>query len=226
MIGIIDSGLGGRGIEKEIKKLMLASPAGGPDVETIYLADRKNFPYGEKTPTALHQILKNNIQAMIKKGAKVIVLACNSGTVTSLRYLRRKFSIPIVGVVPAIKPAAEATKTKNIAIFSTPITAKSSVEDDLIKQYCQGIKVYKIPFANLASLIEEGKTKMYTSEVYTVWQKYQNKNIDVIVLGCTHYTLIKDDIQKIVGKNVKLVDSNSAVAKQVKKIYDKIRLSN
>lgn len=214
MIGIIDSGIGGKGIEKEIKKLL-------PGVKIIYLADSKNFPYGTKTVSELHKILSNNINHLIKKGAKTIVLACNSATVSSVKYLRGKFDIPIIGVVPAIKTAALNTKTKNIAIFSTPITAKSKAEDDLIKRYCEDIKVYKVPFKNLANLIEKGGTVTPAFEVGVVWQTYKDKNIDVIVLGCTHYTLIRDEIQKIVGDGIQLVDSNIAVARQVKKVYDK-----
>lgn len=215
MIGIIDSGIGGKGIEKEIRKLL-------PKVKIIYLADTKNFPYGTRKISVLHNILEKNINILITKGAKIIVLACNSATVSSAKYLRRKFIIPIIGVEPAIKPAVLASKTKNIAVFSTPITSKSQAIDDLISKYRNDIKVYKIPFKNLAGQIERGETKNLTSEVRAKWSRYENKNIDVIVLGCTHYTLIKDDIQKIVGKNIKIVDSNLAVAKQVKKVYSKV----
>lgn len=213
MIGIIDSGIGGKGIEKEIKKLL-------PKVKTAYLADTKNFPYGTKKVRKLNKILADNIENLIKKGAKIIVLACNSATVSSIRYLRKKFDIPIIGVEPAIKTATEMTKTKKIAIFSTPITSKSEATNKLIKKYCQDIVVYKIPFVNLAGLIETGQTSSSTYEVEDVWLGYKNNNIDVIVLGCTHYTLIKDKIQKIIGAKVKLVDSNLAVARQVKKVYD------
>ncbi|MCL5407733.1 MAG: glutamate racemase [Patescibacteria group bacterium] len=219
MIGIIDSGIGGKGIEKEIRKLL-------PNVRIKYLADTKNFPYGTKKIVVLHNILENNIKELSKKGARIIVLACNSATVSSVKYLRRKFDVPIVGVVPAIKPAAEATKTKNIAIFATPITSRSLAQDDLINKYCKDIVVYKIPFKNLAGLIERGKTDAITYEVIAVWRKYKDKNIDTIVLGCTHYTLIRKEIQKIVGKNVKIIDSNIAVAKQVKKIYDRLEEKN
>lgn len=215
-IGIIDSGIGGKGIKAEIKKLL-------PNVKIEYLADTKNFPYGTKPVRVLHEILSKNIETMIKKGAKIIVLACNSATVSSVEYLRKNFpNIKIVGVVPAIKPAAQATKTKNIAIFATPITSKSTAQQKLIDKYCVDIKVYKIPFSDLAGLIEQGKTDTYTSKVSSVWQKYCDKNIDTIVLGCTHYTLICDEIQKIVGPKVKLIDSNAAVAKQTKKLYDSI----
>lgn len=214
MIGIIDSGIGGKGIEAEIRKLL-------PSVEIEYLADTKNFPYGTKPVKVLREILSKNIDVMIKKWVKIIVLACNSATVTSVKYLRKKYpNIPIVGVVPAIKTAAEMTKTKNIAIFATPITSKSAYQQKLIDEFCQGIKVYKIPFKNLASQIENNQTKLCTYAVQNIWLRYKNKNIDTIVLGCTHYTLIKKEIQKIVGPNINLVDSNFAVAKQVKKIYN------
>ncbi len=211
IIGIIDSGIGGKGIEKEIKKLL-------PDVKIEYFADTKNFPYGTKKVSELHRILEKNIEEMIEKGAKVIVLACNSATVSSVNYLRKKFDVPIVGVVPAIKPAAKATKTKKIAIFATPITSKSNVQNELIKKYCKDCTIYKIPFKNLACLIEKNDALAYTSDVSSEWQKYKNRNIDTIVLGCTHYTLIRDEIQKIVGKDIKIIDSNLAVARQVKKI--------
>lgn len=216
MIGIIDSGIGGKGIEKEIRKLI-------PNVEIIYLADTKNFPYGTKKISALHGILEKNIDKLIKKGAKIIVLACNSATVSSVKYLRRKFTIPIIGVEPAIKSAAEHSKTNKIAIFATPITSKSQAINNLIIRYCKGIKVYKIPFKNLAQLIETRQTLKATYEVVAIWLKYRDKNIDIIVLGCTHYTLIKPQIRKIVGKNIKIVDSNSAVARQTKKVYDNYR---
>lgn len=212
-IGIIDSGIGGKGIEKEIRNLM-------PEAEIIYFADTENFPYGTKEVEELNRILERNISVLISEGVEVIVLACNSATVTSINYLREKFNIPIVGVEPAIKMAAENTKTKNIAVFATPITSKSEATDRLISTFCQDIIVYKIPFKNLAGQIERGETSAYTSEVYAVWQKYKDKNIDAIVLGCTHYTLIRDEIQKIVGPDVQIFDSNLAVAKQVKKVCE------
>lgn len=198
-----------------------------PSVEVEYLADSKNFPYGTKPVKVLRKILSDNIQMMLNKGVKLIVLACNSATVSSVKYLRKKFpQVKIVGVVPAIKPAAEHTKTKAIAIFATPITSKSAYSQKLINKFCSGIKVYKIPFKDLAGLIEQGKTTSSTSKVDAVWRKYKDKNIDTIVLGCTHYTLIRPQIQKIVGKSVKLIDSNLAVAKQVQKIYNSLKGKN
>lgn len=215
MIGIIDSGIGGKGIEREIRKLL-------PEATIEYLADTKNFPYGTKKVGELRAILSKNIEAMLKKRAQIIVLACNSATVSSVNFLREKFDIPIVGVEPAIKPAAEVTKTKKIAIFATPITSKSKAQDKLIKKYCSDCEVFKIPFRNLAEQIEKNQPNLYTPGVSKKWSNYRDKNIDTIVLGCTHYTLIREQIQRIVGKKVKLVDSNLAVAKEVQRIYNKI----
>lgn len=219
MIGIIDSGIGGKGIEKEVRKLL-------PKVKIIYLADSQNFPYGTKKVSDLNKILELNIDKLILQGAQIIVLACNSATVSSIRYLRKKFKVPLIGVEPAIKVAAEITKTKKIAVFATPITSKSEVANCLIKKYCNDIVVYKIPFEHLAGQIERGETGAATSEAAAVWEKYKDRNVDIIVLGCTHYTLIKDEIQDIVGSKIKIVDSNLAVAKQVKKIYEGLSQAN
>jgi glutamate racemase len=216
MIGIIDSGIGGRGIAAELKKLL-------PDVPIEYLGDRANFPYGSKPKQELNRILEHNIRMLLDKGAQLIVLACNSGSVTSLAYLRSIFSVPIVGVVPAIKPAAEHTKTKKIAIFATPITSTSAVYEDLIRQFCTGIEVFRIPFPNLATLIEYDRIAEAEQDIANIWQQYKDCGIDEVVLGCTHYTLIRDNIQRIVGQGVEVIDSNLAVAKQAKRVYEKLK---
>mgnify|MGYP005845530259 CR=1 FL=1 len=215
MIGIIDSGIGGKGIKKEIKKII-------PGEKIFYIADRKNFPYGTKKTQVLNKIIAFNINKLIRRRAKIIVLACNSGSVTSLKYLRKRFSLPIVGVVPAIKTAAKISKTKKIAIFATPITTRSGTQAELIRKYCQGYQVYKISMEDLASQIEFNQLKKAEENIRKKWQLYRNKRIDVIVLGCTHYTLVKSLIRKIVGKKIRIVDSNVAVARQVKRLYDKV----
>lgn len=213
IIGILDSGIGGKGIEREIKKLL-------PQVKTIYFDDHKNFPYGNKTIENLHEILTKNVQELIDCGVQVIVLACNSATVSSLDYLRQKFSKPFIGVIPVLKPAAKITKTKHIALFATPVTCASDWVDELVKNYCQGVQVEKIPFQNLAFEIENGEIEKAKKDVETVWKKYKNSGIDTIVLGCTHYPLIRDEIQSIVGPDIQLLDSERAVALQVEKLYN------
>jgi glutamate racemase len=216
MIGIIDSGIGGRGVEAELKKLL-------PKVKIIYLGDSENFPYGDKTVKILNHILFERVNELLAQGVKIVVLACNSATVSSIKYLRRRFPKTIfVGVTPAIKVASKETQTGRIAIFATSVTSKSQAQKDLINKYCEFIKVYKVPFKSLASEIEHGEIEAAKNDIAETWQQLANKNIDTIVLGCTHYTLIKKEIQEIVGPNIKLIDSNLAVAKQVQKIYNEI----
>lgn len=216
VIGVIDSGIGGTGIAKEIERLL-------PDVQIEYLGDRKNFPYGSKSKAELDRILEDNIRFMVSKGAVLIVLACNSGSVTSLAHLRQTFSIPIVGVVPAIKPAALHTKSRRIAILATPITSTSEVYEDLITQFCQDIEVYRIPFPDLAALVEYGHLEEAEENVAETWERYKDCGIDAVVLGCTHYTLIRDEIQRVVGPDVEVIDSNLAVARQVERIYNSLK---
>jgi len=213
IIGVLDSGIGGKGIEAEIKKLL-------PAVKTIYFNDHENFPYGSKSVDNLHKILANNVQELIGQGVEAIVLACNSATVSSIDYLREKFDLPFIGAVPVLKPAAQLTKTKHIALFATPITCASGWVDDLIKNFCQGVEVEKVAFENLAFEIENGEIEKAKKDVESVWQKYKNSSIDTIVLGCTHYPLIRNEIQAIVGPNIKLLDSEHAVALQVEKLYN------
>jgi len=213
MIGILDSGLGGTGIEQEVRKLL-------PEVKTYYLRDAAHFPYGDKPPEEVVRIIDENCGLLVSKGAKLIVLACNSASVVSLSHLRRKYQVPFVGVVPAVKPAAALTKTCRIAVFGTALTSRSQALEELIERFCQGVAVYCIPLEGLAEAVEFGEREEARRIVAETWRRYRDLGIDVVVLGCTHYTLIRDDIQRIVGAKAQVIDSNEAVAKQVKRVWE------
>jgi len=213
VIGILDSGIGGKGIEQEVTRLL-------PGVGTYYLRDAEHFPYGDKPPEEVVRIIDENCGLLVSKGAKLIVLACNSASVVSLAHLRRKYQVPFVGVVPAVKPAAALTKTGKIAVFGTALTSSSQALEELIEKFCQGITVYRIPLEGLAEAVEFGEPEEARRIVGETWHRYRNLGIDVVVLGCTHYTLIRDDIQHLVGADVKVIDSNEAVAKQVKRVWE------
>jgi glutamate racemase len=215
MIGVLDSGIGGTLIEQEIHRLL-------PGVETYYLRDRAHFPYGDKPPEEVVRIIDENCGLLVSEGAKLIVLACNSASVVSLAHLRRKYQVPFVGVVPAVKPAAALTKTGRIAVFGTTLTSSSQALDDLIEKFCQGLTVYRIALEGLAEAIEFGEQEEARWIVAETWQHQCDLGLDVVVLGCTHYTLIRDDIQRIVGPAVQVIDSNEAVAKQVKRVWDRL----
>lgn len=213
MIGFLDSGIGGTLIEQEVRKLL-------PEVETYYLRDAEHFPYGDKPPDEVVRIIDENCRLLVDEGAKLVVLACNSASVVSLPHLRRKYQVPFVGVVPAVKPAAAMTKTGKIAVFGTSLTSHSQALQELIEKFCQGIEVHRIAVADLAEAIEFGELEQARWIVAETWQRHRELDIDVVVLGCTHYTLIKDEIQRLVGPNVRVIDSNEAVAKQVKRVWE------
>jgi glutamate racemase len=212
LVGIFDSGIGGRSIEKEIKKMI-------PGVETIYLADSKNFPYGEKTPSQLKKIALDNTKYLLGKGSNPIVVACNTATVNAIAFLRKSFpEVSFVGVEPAVKPAGLAAK-KGIVILSSPKATKSKQVSLLIKKYVRGVKVFNIGSLELVRAVEEGwNDSKVESMLKSILPKKLLSEVDVLVLGCTHFPLIKDKIQKYVGKDIKIIDSGEAVARRVKSL--------
>ncbi len=212
-IGIMDSGVGGLSILVEVKKIL-------PRETFIFLADQANIPYGGKTQQELEQLLIRIMDFFMKKKVKMVVLACNTATVYTIDYLRESYKIPIIGTVPVVKTLAEITKTKKVAVFSTPATAKSKYLQNLIKKFAKDIKVYTIGGSNLEKLIEKGNVR--NEKIETVLKKVLPSlianGVDAIALGCTHYPFIKEQIEEIVGKNVVVLDSGGAVARHVKQV--------
>ncbi len=218
MIAVTDSGVGGTLIAEEVRRLL-------PDVEVHYHADSEHFPYGDRSPEELVQIIDHNSGLLVEKGARLIVLACNSASVVSLSHLRAKYRVPFVGVVPAVKPAAAMTKTNHIAVFGTALTSASAALADLIAEFCGGVTVHKVVLERLAEAIEWDELARAEEIVAGKWREYQGRGIDVVVLGCTHYTLIKPEIEQIVGPGVAVIDSNQAVARQVKRVWEEVASS-
>lgn len=206
-IGMFDSGIGGLSILYEINKLL-------PRETVIYISDKKNFPYGDKSPSQIRQIAKKNVELLLQQNAKIIVVACNTATVHAVSYLRKTFTgVEIVGVEPAVKPAAAIAK-KGILVLSSPKAANSKQLARLIDTYAKGIKVFNIGSLDLVCAIEAQNSPDDALQRAVPIKLLEE--IDTIVLGCTHFPLIKDDIQKFVGNNIKLIDSGEAVAKRVK----------
>ena len=211
-VGIFDSGIGGLSVVWQIKKLL-------PNESIIYLADKANFPYGEKTPTQIREISERNVKWLLNQKVKLIVVACNTATVNAISFLRQKYPwISFVGMEPAIKPAAEQSK-KGIIILSSPKATKSKQLSLLINKYARGVKVFNIGSLELVKAVEERWDSDKIKKVLkgSIPQKvlYQ---VDILVLGCTHFSLIRDRIQKIVGQNITIIDFGEAVAKRVKAI--------
>lgn len=220
-IGLFDSGIGGTSIWKEVVKLM-------PYEHTIYLADSKNAPYGEKPTEKIIQLAVKNTELLLQKGCKIIIVACNTATTNAIDYLRKTYEVPFIGIEPAIKPAALLSKTSAIGILATKGTLTSSLFEKTANEYTKTITTIKQDGEGLVELIENGKID--SKEIKLLLTSYLkpmlNFNIDHLVLGCTHYPYLIPIISKIVGKNVKIIDSGEAVAKQTKSILEKNNLVN
>jgi glutamate racemase len=220
-IGIFDSGVGGITIYKEINKLM-------PNESIIYLSDNLNSPYGNKSKEEIKNFSIKNTNWLIEKGCKIIVVACNTATTNSIDYLRNTYKIPFVGVEPAIKPAANNTKTGVIGVLATKGTLTSNLFNITSNDYCSEIKIIESDGKGLVELIENG---IFSGEKLEKMLKLFidpmiSANIDYLVLGCTHYQLISKSLKKILPRNVKILDSGIAVAKQTKFLINKNKLVN
>jgi len=220
-IGIFDSGIGGTSIWKEIQKLL-------PNESTIYLADSKNAPYGEKSKEQILQLSIKNTELLLEKGSKIIVVACNTATTNAIDYLRKNYNVPFIGIEPAIKPAALQSKSKSIGILATKGTLSSSLFHSTSENHAEGIKIIEKEGTGLVPLIESGKVN--SDETKTLLRTYLKpmleKGIDYLVLGCTHYPYLIPVLKEMLPTTVQIIDSGEAVARQTRAVLGKTDLGN
>tara|TARA_B110000240_G_scaffold159575_1_gene178024 strand:+ start:114 stop:920 length:807 start_codon:yes stop_codon:yes gene_type:complete len=218
-IGIFDSGVGGTSIWKEINHLL-------PHESTLYLSDSKNAPYGAKNKDEIISLAIKNTEYLLNRNCKIIVVACNTATTNAIAYLRDHYSVPFIGIEPAIKPAALQTKTNKIGILATKGTLNSVLFEKTSQELGREIQIKEQIGAGLVALIENGK--LDSEEMTRLLQSYLlpmvSDNIDCLVLGCTHYPYLIPQIQKIIGKKIHIIDSGQAVAKQTKKVLSEADL--
>lgn len=211
-IGIFDSGIGGTSIWKEINHLL-------PNEKTIYLADSKNAPYGQKSKDEIIALSIKNTEILLKMGCKLIVVACNTATTNAIKELRNKYDIPFIGIEPAIKPAATNSKTQTIGILATQGTLSSELFYTTAQKF-QGTKIIEQVGHGLVQLIENGAIN--SSEMKELLLSYLTPmiaaNIDYLVLGCSHYPYLIPQIRAILPDNIQIIDSGEAVAKQTKNL--------
>jgi glutamate racemase len=220
-IGIFDSGVGGLSIWKEIVTLL-------PNENTIYLADSKNAPYGQKSKKIIIELCIKNTELLLEKNCKLIVVACNTATTNAIKYLRANYKLPFIGIEPAIKPAALKTNTNSIGILATKGTLSSELFNNTSQKFTDGIIIIEQIGEGLVPLIESGNIDSVKMD--NLLKKYLNpmleKNIDHLVLGCSHYPFLIPQIRKIVGDKVTIIDSGEAVAKQTLSILKQHKLLN
>ncbi len=213
-IGLFDSGIGGTSIWKEIHELL-------PYEDTIYLADSKNAPYGQKLKEEIIHLSCKNTEFLLNQNAKIIVVACNTATTNAIKELRAKYDVPFIGIEPAIKPAALNSQKHVIGILATQGTLNSELFHQTVQKF-QGTTIIEQIGHGLVPLIEDGNID--SEEMNQLLQSYLQPmikaNIDYLVLGCSHYPYLIPQIKKIVPSHIKIIDSGEAVARQTKKVLD------
>nr|WP_297787791.1 glutamate racemase [uncultured Allomuricauda sp.] len=218
-IGIFDSGVGGTSIWKEVVKML-------PKENTVYLADSANAPYGEKSKEEILGLSIKNTELLLDLGCKMIIVACNTATTNAIDYLRSHYSVPFIGIEPAIKPAALHTKTKKVGVLATKGTLSSSLFHNTSKLFAEGINVIEQEGKGLVELIEAGKIQ--SKEMKTLLngflQPMLDQNIDCLVLGCTHYPYLIPVLKDMLPENVNIIDSGEAVARQTQAVLDRYNL--
>lgn len=220
-IGLFDSGVGGTSIYKEIQHLL-------PYENTIYLADSKNAPYGNKNQDEIIALSIKNTELLISQGCKIIVIACNTATTNAIAYLRANYTIPFIGIEPAIKPASLQTKTKAIGILATKGTLSSALFHETMDVYGKDITIIERNGEGIVPLIEAGKTNSaQMRQLLKIYTKPMIKaNIDYLVLGCSHYPYVIPLLLELLPNNIKIIDSGLAVAKQTKAVLQTHNLLN
>jgi glutamate racemase len=211
-IGIFDSGVGGLSIAKCISQQL-------PNEQLIYIADTKFAPYGDKSTTLIQQRVNYIADRLINLKCKALIIACNTATLAAIDQLRERVTIPIIGVEPAIKPAAQLSKTKKVAILTTASTAKNTRFISLINQHKQDAQIFIQPCSGLVELIEQDL--LNSKQCETLLVKYLTplllEKIDTLVLGCTHYPFLSDQIKKIVGEKIHVMETALPVTRQLER---------
>ena len=214
-IGVLDSGVGGLSVLREIHHLL-------PDHPTVYVADQLHLPYGPRPAHQVRAFVFSITEFLIEQGAVVVVLACNTASAASLLPLREAFpDVPFVGMEPAVKPAAEATKTGVVGVLTTRTTAAGPLYERVLNQYARDVQVITQVAPGLVPIAET--QSQHTPQGRAVIQGYieplVEQGADQIVLACTHFPLLTDAIQAIAGSAVTLVDPSPAIARQVARVW-------
>ena len=220
-IGVFDSGVGGLTVLAEIRKAL-------PNENIVYLGDTKNFPYGSKSKEEIIEFAIQNVETLIKKQVKVIIIACGTATSQALDTLRERFDIPIIGI---IDPTVEHIKSKNyqeVGVIATEGTIRSGAWEQKLKEKMPEIKVTNKACPMLATIAEEGKAQSAEGRkvIKEYMKPFKEKHIDKIILGCTHYPIYEKIIREELGYEVELINTGVTVSKYLQKYLKENNLEN
>jgi glutamate racemase len=214
-IGIFDSGLGGLSVVQEVRAVL-------PNEHLIYYADSAYCPYGTRTPDEISERCRLITAELVGHGAKAIILACNTACAVALPELRARFDLPIIGLEPAVKPATRLTQTQRVGVLATPRTVASERLANLVEVHAHDIEVRLVAAPGLVELVEAGN--LTGPDVGHILRAFLDPliawGVDVVVLGCTHYPFLRDEIQRLVGPDVHIVDSGEAIARRTRVVLE------
>ncbi len=207
----MDSGIGGLTVLKQITRLM-------PDESFIFVGDQKNLPYGEKSTEEVKSFAERIADYLLKRNIKMFVIACNTATAAAYEYLKEKLPVPVIGVIqPGSEEAVSVTKNNRIGIIATNGTIKSHIYEKTVSRIDPGVKTFGLGCPEFVSLVESGQagtTKSF-KEVSDQLKFFAGKDIDTLILGCTHFPVLTKEIIKAVSDDVRLVDPGVSAGMQV-----------
>lgn len=215
-IGVFDSGLGGLTAVKQISKEL-------PGENIIYFGDTGRVPYGTRSKETIIKYSRNDVNFLVSKDVKVVVIACGTASSVALPVIRGEYQLPIIGVVDATaKAAVEATKNGKIGIIGTPGTIRSGSYETVIKGLLPEVKTYTKACPLFVPLVENGHFEGRVAELVTeeYLSEIKKEGVDTLILGCTHYPLLKKTISEFMGTEVSLIDAGVEVAKTLKQYFD------
>lgn len=211
-IGVFDSGVGGLSVLHEIREAL-------PNESLLYVADSGHVPYGEKTPEQIRERSRTIARFLVDQGAKALVVACNTATAAAVGDLRERYHVPIIGMEPAVKPAAQATRSGVVGVLATTGTLQSARFAALLDRFAGSVTVVTQPCPGLVEYIEQGELE--SDRLRELLRRYTEPLLaagcDTLILGCTHYPFVRPALQSLLPPQVALIDTGAAVARQLRK---------
>ncbi|MCR5388422.1 MAG: glutamate racemase [Lachnospiraceae bacterium] len=212
-IGVLDSGVGGISVLRELIKVM-------PEEEFLFYGDSKNAPYGAKSTEEVRRLTFDVVDYLLGKGCKAIAVACNTATSAAVRALRETYDyLPVVGIEPAVKPAALDKEHPKVLVMATPVTIREVKFKRLTDRFTDGADIIPLPCPGLMEFVERGELSGENLDRFLgeLLAPYLKEGIDSIVLGCTHYPFVRSTIEKLAGPGVKIFDGANGTAKEMKR---------
>ncbi len=212
-IAVFDSGVGGISVLRALIEEM-------PNENYWYYGDSANAPYGTKSLEKVRELTVAHVDRFLMKGAKAIVVACNTATSAAVRHLRQKYpSVPIIGIEPALKPAVLSKNNPNVIVMATPMTIREEKFHNLMGRYLGMAHIIPLPCPGLMEYIEHGDIHSLELEQFLgrLFEPFEKKKLDAVVLGCTHYPFVSRELKKVLGEEVMLFEGGPGTARETKR---------